>query len=140
MILQVGVKVLLKNSEGKILVLRRAEKKYGKTDGSWDIVGGRIDAGTTLMENLAREIMEETGLMMTTTPKLIGAQDIIRGEERHVVRLTYTGYTEGEPTLDLEESTEYKWFSFEELSKESDLDAYVKTLIENGILTEDSWT
>ena len=140
MILQVGVKVLLRNSEGKILILKRSEKKYGKTAGSWDIPGGRIDIGTSLMQNLEREVQEETNLPITSLPKLIAAQDIIRGEEKHVVRLTYVADTEGEPELDLEENTEYQWLSFEELQHEYDLDTYVRDLLEDGQLTKKSWS
>ena len=140
MILQVGVKVLLRNSEGKILILKRSEKKYGKTAGSWDIPGGRIDIGTSLMQNLEREVQEETNLPITSLPKLIAAQDIIRGEEKHVVRLTYVADTEGEPELDLEENTEYQWLSFEELQQEYDLDTYVRDLLEDGQLTKKSWS
>ena len=86
--LQVGVKVFLKNEKGKILLLKRLEEKYGKTSGSWDIVGGRIEPGTSLIENLKREVEEETRLTITSTPYLIGAQDIITNDERHIVRLS----------------------------------------------------
>jgi ADP-ribose pyrophosphatase YjhB (NUDIX family) len=137
--LQVGVKVFLKNKEGKILLLKRSEEKYGKTNGSWDIVGGRIDPGTGLMENLKREVQEETQLTIISTPKLIGAQDIIPNDERHIVRLTYVAHTSDEPVLDLSENTEYKWMSFEELSQESDLDTYAADLIQDGTLKENSW-
>ncbi len=52
--LQVGVKILLKNSEGEYLLLRRNPKKYPEVGAKWDIVGGRIVAGTSLLENLRR--------------------------------------------------------------------------------------
>ena len=139
-ILQVGVKVVLRNSEWKMLLLRRSEEKYGKTDGCWDIVGGRIDIGTPLLENLAREIREETGLEMTSVPKLIAAQDILRSPEKHVVRLTYIGTVDGEPVLDTAENTDYRWMSFEELRAEPDLDGYVKEILSAGLLTPGSWT
>ena len=139
MILQVGVKVLLRNPEGKILILRRSEEKCGKASGSWDIPGGRIDVGTPLLQNLEREVLEETKLSLTSSPKLIAAQDIIRGEEKHVVRLTYVAQTKGEPVLDGSEHENYKWVSFSELKNESDLDTYVRDLLEDGIITEDSW-
>jgi 8-oxo-dGTP pyrophosphatase MutT (NUDIX family) len=138
--LQVGVKVLLKNSEDKILILKRSEEKYGKTDGSWDIVGGRIDPGTSLLVNLRREVLEETKLTITSEPKLIAAQDIIRNTERHIIRLTYVALTTGEPQLDLVEHGEYKWVTFEELAEEADLDTYVVTLLKEGFLQADSWS
>ncbi|MDB5189851.1 MAG: MutT related protein [Parcubacteria group bacterium] len=137
--LQVGVKVFLKNEEGRILLLKRSEEKYGKTSGSWDIVGGRIDPGTTLIENLKREVQEETQLTITSIPKLIGAQDIIPNDERHIVRLTYVALTTGEPVLDLSENTEYKWVTLEELSKELDIDTYAAALLQEGLLKVNSW-
>ena len=60
--LQVGVKVLLKNKEGKYLFLHRSAKKYPGVNRLWDFPGGRIDPGAPLRENMARELKEETGL------------------------------------------------------------------------------
>jgi 8-oxo-dGTP pyrophosphatase MutT (NUDIX family) len=138
--LQVGVKVLLRNEEGKILLLKRAEEKYGKLEGMWDIVGGRIDPGTSLIENLEREVREETGLTISSAPRLIAAQDIIiSAKERHVVRLTYTAYTKGEPMLDTSENSTFRWHTFEELNVAPDLDRYVRELLNTGLLTADSW-
>ena len=132
MILQVGVKVLLKNKEGKFLLIRRNPKKYPDVGPQWDIVGGRIEPGASLLENLKREVREEVGLELFAPVELIAAQDIIR-PDRHVVRLTYTGEIEGEPKLD-EESTEFKWFTGEEIKqlKDGQLDKYFKELLETG--------
>lgn len=138
MILQVGVKVLIKNSEEKLLMLRRAEEKYGKTYGLWDIAGGRIDAGSGLIENLKREVREETQLELSSSPRLVAAQDIL-SPERHVVRLTYVACADGEPVLDLSENTAYRWVTFEELSTMEDLNIFVKQLLESGELHSGSW-
>lgn len=89
--LQVGVKVLLENEDGDFLVLKKHGKKYNTSD-YWDIPGGRIDVGSSLEENLEREVKEEIGLDidLKTRMVLISAQDIIRPERGiHVVRLTY---------------------------------------------------
>jgi len=137
-VLQVGVKVALQNSEGKILLLKRSEENYGKTKGTWDIVGGRIEAGTGLIENLRREAREEAALEMSSEPRLIAAQDIV-SDERHVVRITYTAHTEGEPVLDTSENTAYQWVTFDELKAQEDLDTYVLALIEAEQLTAASW-
>jgi ADP-ribose pyrophosphatase YjhB (NUDIX family) len=127
--LQVGVKILLKNSEGKYLLLKRNLEKYPEIteDDSWDIVGGRIDVGTLLLENLTREIFEETKLNLITEPRLIAAQDILR-PDKHVVRLTYVGTIEGEPVLD-EDHTAYKWLTIEELRNMPRLDQYFKEVV-----------
>ncbi|MDO8470401.1 MAG: NUDIX hydrolase [bacterium] len=128
-ILQVGVKVLLQNEKGKYLLLHRSSSKYPDIEGKWDIVGGRIDPGKTLMENLKREMQEETGLELVGEPILIAAQDILRGSGRHVVRLTYTGKSRGEVVLDMEENDEYKWLDWNELMQLEDIDRYFKELL-----------
>lgn len=129
--LQVGVKILLKNKKGKYLLLRRSLKKYPEIQGRWDLVGGRINPGSTLLENLKREIKEEAGLKVIGEPKLIAAQDII-SQDRHVVRLTYFGETAGQVKLDIEENDRYKWYSFEEIKNLENLDIYFKKLLKNG--------
>ena len=134
MILQVGVKAFLKNKDGKYLLLRRSSEKYKGTTGSWDIVGGRIDAGATLIENLRREVKEETQLPILGEPKLIYAQDIIRGEEKHVVRLSFIASTEGEPILDTSENVEFKWLTIAEMEQQADLDSFVKEILDQNLI------
>lgn len=133
-ILQVGVKALLKNKEGKFLLLRRNPKKYPEVGAKWDLVGGRINPGTSLFENLKREIFEETKLVLVEEPKLIGAQDILRIQGRHVVRLSYLGEISGEPTID-EESNEYRWFTLEEIKSlpMDEIDMYFKELLDKNL-------
>jgi len=129
--LQVGVKALLKNVDGKFLLVRRNFEKYKEVKGEWDIVGGRIEPGTPLLENLKREIREETGLLLSDGPALVAAQDILRVEGRHVVRLTYTANIVGEPKLD-EYHTDFKWLTLAEMKNFDNLDIYLKELLENG--------
>lgn len=136
LILQVGVKVLLKNKAGKYLLLKRSLKKYPDVDGRWDIVGGRINPGVTLIENLKREMMEETGLKLIGQPKLMMAQDILRGNGKHVVRLTYIAETDGEVKLDPEEHEEYVWLSLEEIKTHEDVDVYFKEILGQLIKSE----
>ena len=126
--LQVGVKVLLKNPDGKYLLIRRAPtEENGRC--KWDIPGGRMEVGTTMMENLAREVMEETGLTMTSEPKVLGIQDMM-WPDRQVVRITHTGTIEGTPTLS-EEHTEYRWATLDEILAltETEFDRFLRELI-----------
>jgi len=132
--LQVGVKIFLKNKEGKYLILRRNTEKYKDVRGEWDIVGGRIDPGSKLIDNLRREVKEETQLEILGEPVLIFAQDIIPNEEKHVVRLTYVGETHGEPALDTSENIDYKWLSLDGLKTQENLDIYVKEILGKGLL------
>ncbi len=125
--LQVGVKILLQNKEGKYLMVLRSAIKYPDAGAKWEIAGGRINPGTPLIENLKREIMEETGLQIADEPQLIAAQDIIR-PHKHIVRLTYTGFADGEVKLS-DEHTDYKWVSREELSTLEPIDPILKEVL-----------
>ena len=134
MILQVGVKVFLKNKEGKYLLVKRSPAKYPDVKDPWDIVGGRIDLGSKLLENLKREVKEETGLPIVSEPRLVAAQDIMPNPEKHVVRLTYVADTEGEPVLDTDENIEYRWLSLVEMKQQDNLDKYVKDVLARNLI------
>jgi ADP-ribose pyrophosphatase YjhB (NUDIX family) len=130
--LQVGVKILLKNREDEYLLVRRSLKKYPDIEGRWDIVGGRIEVGTSLMDNLRREMKEETKLGLVGEPRLMAAQDILRSLGRHVIRLTYVGEASGDIELDPEENDKYQWLTKDELIHHEDLDVYFKELLDKG--------
>ncbi len=130
--LQVGVKILLQNQEGKYLVLLRSAIKYPNIGAQWEIVGGRINPGSLLLENLKREVFEETGLEIKDEPKLVVAQDIIR-PHKHIVRLTYVGFGDGEVKLS-EEHTDFKWLSLEEILAIDPLDSYLKEVLNKNLL------
>lgn len=137
MILQVGVKALLKYRDGKYLLLKRSNEKYKKiVKGGWDIPGGRIMLEAGLIENLRREIKEETDLELNGEPKLVLAQDIFSksektGEDKHVVRLTYLGEAKGDIKLDVAENTDYMLADIDEMKGMGDLDPYLKAAIES---------
>lgn len=130
---RVGVKILLKNKEGKYLALCRSKIKYPEVGAKWDIAGGRIDAGTNLFENLQREVMEETGLTIIGEPKLLTAQDILK-PDKHIIRLTYLGEADGEVKLS-DEHSEYRWLTLEELNNLEPMDKYFKEVFEKYILS-----
>lgn len=129
-VLQVGVKVLIKNSDNKYLFLKRSLVTYPETTGNnLDIPGGRIEIGTPLIENLQREVSEETGLTLDIASlKLLAAQDIIRAE-KHVVRLTYTGTATGDIVLDPKEHESFEWIDLSDLKEKKELDKYTKEVL-----------
>lgn len=58
---QIGVKALITNSEGEILLIQNHK-------GYWDIPGGRMDNGESFMDTLARELNEEAGIHSFSKP------------------------------------------------------------------------
>ncbi len=91
MILQIGVKAIIKSSSDEYLLLRRSDLlATDSSETSWDIPGGRINPDENLIDALKREIKEEVGYDIHSTPELIAAQDIfVTTKDLHVVRLTY---------------------------------------------------
>jgi len=132
--LQVGVKVFLENNQGEFLLLHRNLKKYPAVQGTWDIVGGRINVETPLIENLSREVFEETGLTLTSQPTLIYAQDIFVEDKKHVVRLTYRASTEGVIVLDTSENDSCTWLTIDAMKEKDDLDIYIKDILDQNLL------
>lgn len=125
----------MKNGEGRYLLARRNPKKYPEVGPKWDIIGGRINPGSPLLENLKREIQEEVGLDYAGQPKLVAAQDILKVADRHVVRLTYLGEIDGEPKID-DDHLEAKWFLADELKQlpEAELDGFLKKLLDDNTI------
>lgn len=116
-------------------MLKRNPEKYPSVGAQWDIVGGRIKPGVNLLENLKREVKEETSLDLLNEVRLVAAQDIFSKEGNHIVRLTYLSDIDGEPKLD-EDHIEYKWFKKDELLqlKDNELDRYFKELLDKNII------
>lgn len=129
--LQVGVKVFLRNAEGKYLLLQRSVSKYPEIPNRWDIVGGRIEVGTPLLDNLTREVFEETGMKISSEPKLIAAQDILRTPDRHVVRLTYIAETYDKKPMLSDENDDFGWYTVAEMRALIGVDIYAKEIIDS---------
>jgi 8-oxo-dGTP diphosphatase len=125
--LQVGVKLVIKNSRGLYLFVQRSQPLSDGAD--WDIPGGRINTSERLEEALARELKEEIGVELDTKIELVKAQDIILpNADLHVVRITYI--TEFDKTIKLsEEHRDFKWVSLSE-ALNLNLDPYLRELME----------
>ena len=116
-VLQVGVKILLKNSEGKYLLLRRNPEKYPEAQCGWDIVGGRIDAGSTLLDNLKREIKEETNLDIKIEKKILSINFEVIGLKKKRVLIYFDCKIKNSNSIILKEGKKYDFFSFNKLRK-----------------------
>lgn len=59
----VGVKALIRNTEGAMLVLLADVTNHSKNvKPYWDIPGGRVQKGESAFDTLPREVLEETGV------------------------------------------------------------------------------
>lgn len=131
--LQVGVKVIFKSPDGRVLLLERANSYQMSVgdDESWDIPGGRIKPEEDLQSALAREIREEIGVTLKNPQaKLIDARDIfVPTKDLHVVRLTYLIEQEPGHIKLSNEHSRYDWFNPHNI-KLLDIDPYLKEVFE----------
>ena len=66
---RLSVKVLVQDSQGRVLLIRRSqEAKHNR--GKWDLPGGKVDPGEDFDQALLREVFEETGLTIELTRPL----------------------------------------------------------------------
>src|SRR5712691_3694574 len=67
--------------EGKVVLIRR---RYEPLKGHWSLPGGMVEIGEALEAALAREMFEETGLVVDVGPVIEVFDRITRDEEQRV--------------------------------------------------------
>jgi ADP-ribose pyrophosphatase YjhB (NUDIX family) len=64
--LTLGVRVALWTADGRVLLVRHTYVS------GWHLPGGGVEAGESIGAAAVREVREETGLVITGTPRLLG--------------------------------------------------------------------
>ncbi|WP_297636922.1 NUDIX domain-containing protein [uncultured Clostridium sp.] len=109
-------KVVLKGiilREGRILTVRRSfQDKIGA--GSWEVVGGKLEFGESVLETLSREVKEETNLEINIERPLYAKNVVIDEELQMLVVVYLCKYKKGEVMLS-EEHIAYRWVDEEGL-------------------------
>lgn len=81
-LLAIGARVLVEDAQGRFVIVRRTD------DGKWALPAGGLELGENLMQAAARELHEETGLVLRdATPFGLSSDPVV---ERHV-------YPNGDP-------------------------------------------
>jgi 8-oxo-dGTP diphosphatase len=112
---EVGVGVIVVK-DGKVLLGKR---KGSHGQGSWSFPGGHLEFGESVEECARREVLEETGAVITNIRMRTFTNDIFEREGRHYVTLyAIAEYDSGEiRTLEPEKCERWEWFSWKELPK-----------------------
>jgi ADP-ribose pyrophosphatase YjhB (NUDIX family) len=96
----------------KILVVRRARQPSA---GLWSVPGGKVHGGEKLIDAVAREVREETGLEIA-----VGAMVAIverMGDDWHYVILDYLGEVRGGTLAAGDDVSEARWVTRDELDR-----------------------
>jgi mutator protein MutT len=102
----VGVAVI---DEGRILLVRRANDP-GR--GLWAVPGGKVEVGERLTEAAAREVREETGLLVEVG-QLIWAGEHI-SDQVHIVLIDFLGTLIGGNLAAGDDADRAEWVPLEE--------------------------
>jgi 8-oxo-dGTP diphosphatase len=124
---QVGVKGLIENKESKILLLKAPGWEKNNTPAHWDIPGGRVQEGDTILETLKREIEEETGITQldgtTFFTAVVSNHEIPLSDTKKagLMLVIYKVSAPDNSTVILsEEHTEYEWVDKADAAKRLD--------------------
>ncbi len=108
---RVGVGAILLNERDEVLLGRR-RGSHGA--GEWALPGGSVAFGETLEQAVAREIKEETGLVVVkfTFVSVCDELRYIDSDRKHFVDISFLGrYDGGEPrVMEPEKCVEWRWF------------------------------
>lgn len=115
---QVGLKAVIANPEGKILLMKRASSNT--TADYWDIPGGRMNFGEGLEASLKREIKEEVGLDLATVaaPLSVTTFHPKVNPDVQIVRIIFWCTVASQDGIKLSaEHSEYGWFDLADALK-----------------------
>lgn len=120
---------IITNSKGEILVATRSKEP---AKGTLDLPGGFCDSYETAEEGVAREVLEETGLKVTSTQYLFTIPNIYNysGMELHTMDMFFRCEVEDyNSTIAADDVAELRWIGIEELnSKDFGLQSISKSI------------
>ncbi len=86
-------------------------------EGSWSFPGGHLEFGETWEECAMREVLEETGLIISSPTFVVCTNDIFTKENKHYITIYMkANYKNGEPkVMEPEKMIKWQWFTWDQL-------------------------
>src|SRR5216684_3262026 len=114
---QCVVGAVIVNERDQAFVQKRAASRR-LFPGCWDLIGGHVEAGETLVEALSREVREETGWELSRIERLIYCFDWEDEQGQKKRELDFLVQVAGDlarPRLEWEKISEARWLGLAEL-------------------------
>ena len=113
----VAVVAVIRNKEGKYLVLKRGAHEIAYP-GKYTFPGGKVEGNDTVEETLQREALEEAGLKIKPGKILLKDKAFVRPDDQSVKVFSYFCEVDGAEEVKISEDfSDYKWVNLEELKK-----------------------
>lgn len=102
--------------QDRVLILRKSlEERLRKGTHGWDFPGGGVEPEEPLLDSLAREVFEETGLQVKVIAPAYVYDEI--QEEKHLILIKFAcDQPEGKVTLSPEHE-EFRWIPIDQLDQ-----------------------
>ncbi len=97
------------DGQGRVLLVRRRNPPPG-----WALPGGFVEWGETLESAAAREVREETGLVITDLRQFQAYSDPRRDSRHHMISVVFSGHANGVPQAG-DDAAEAVFFSCDSL-------------------------
>lgn len=107
-------KSLIIGNQGKYLILRRSQNDQ-RFSGEWDFAGGKLENGESIEEGLAREITEETGLVVANNMLRFVRCHYFKEQKSNYISMIYISSTDSDNVTLSHEHDSYKWVERSEL-------------------------
>ena len=78
--------------DGGIVLVKRAKEPHA---GKWALPGGHVEFGESLEQAVAREVLEETGIVFTAFSQFRAYSDPKRDVRGHYITMVYAGGGQG---------------------------------------------
>lgn len=125
----VGVGAVVLRADNHLLMVRRGKEP---AKGLWSLPGGRLEHGEYIVDAVAREVKEETGLEIEVG-RLAGIFEVLG--EQHYVILDFIAEVEGHPEPRAgQDADDARWVAFDDVEKLDCTPRLVETLTAWSVL------